>query len=216
MLTVRRPIIGTRRRRPVRARQRLVIHRQEVFLAERRRQLAQFVSRTRLRPGQVTKVTLHQEKVVGKVTNPRREMVITNGHGQFNVRKDKDPLHLGPRHQVKVALDLRHHRRKDSGRPVKVPRVYVHRPHPMQEVGGQGGDHLQVMVMDRRQLSRKVRQHRDAGFRMLVATCVDSRAVTVTFMDQMLRRHRHPQVCDALCVASGDVTHPATRLEFRH
>jgi len=41
-LTVRRPIIGTERRRPVRARQRLVIRRQEVFLAERRRQLAQF------------------------------------------------------------------------------------------------------------------------------------------------------------------------------
>ena len=79
MLTVRRPIIGIERHRPARARQRLVIRRQEVPLAERRRQLAQFVS-----------------------------------------------------------------------------------------------------------------------------------------MDQMPCRHKHPQGCDALCVAIGDATHPATRLEFRH
>jgi len=42
------------------------------------------------------------------------------------------PPHLGSRHQVKVALDLCRHRRKDSGRPVKVPRVCVHRLHPTQ------------------------------------------------------------------------------------
>ena len=67
-------------------------------------------------PGQVTKVTLHQEEVVGKETSLRKVMVITNGSGPVSVRKDKDPLHLDPRHQVKVALDLRRHRRKDSGR----------------------------------------------------------------------------------------------------
>ena len=71
-------------------------------------------------PGQVTKVTLHQEEVVGKETSLRKVMVITNGHGQVSVHKDKDPLHPDPRHQVKVALDLCRHRRKDSGRPVKV------------------------------------------------------------------------------------------------
>ena len=96
MLTVRRPIIGIERRRPVRARQRLVIRRQEVFLAERPRQLAQSVSRTRLSPGQVAKVTPHQEEVVGKETSSCKVMVITNGHGQVNVRQDKDPLHLDP------------------------------------------------------------------------------------------------------------------------
>jgi len=47
-----------------------------------------------------------------------------------------------PPHQVKVALDLCRHRRKDSGRPVKVPRVCVHRLHPTQEIGGQVGDRL--------------------------------------------------------------------------
>jgi len=51
-------------------------------------------------------------------------MEMANGHGQVSVRKDKDPLHLDPLLQVKVALDLCRHRRKDSGRPVKVPRVY--------------------------------------------------------------------------------------------
>ena len=45
--------------------------------------------------------------------------------------------------------------------------------------------------------------------------CVDSLAVTVIFMDQMLCRHKHPRVCDALCVANGDATHRAIRLEFR-
>ena len=216
MLTVRHPIIGTERRRLAKARQRLVIRRQEVLLAERRRLRAQFVSRTRLSPGQLTKVTQHQAEVVGKVTSLRQVMVITSGHGQVSVRKDKDPLHLDPRHQVKVALDLCRHRRKDSGRPVKVPRVYVHRLHPTQEIGGQDGDHLPVMVMDRPQLSRRARQHRDAGFTTLVVMCVDSQVVIAVFMDQMLCRHKHPQVCDALCVASGDATHPVIRLEFRH
>ena len=130
MLTVRHPIIGIERRRLVKARQRRVIRRQGVRLAVHQRRRAQFVSRTRLSPGQVTKVTLYQEEVVGKVTSLRKGMEITNGHGQVHVRKDKDPLLLDPRHQVKVALDLRRHRRKDSGRPVKVPRVCVHRPHP--------------------------------------------------------------------------------------
>ena len=101
-------------------------------------------------------------------------MVITNGHGQVNVHKDKDPLHLDPRHPVKVALDLCRHRRKDSGRPVKVPCVYVHRLHPTQGIEGRDGDHLQVMVIDRHQLSRRVRQHHDAGYRIMVVTCVDS------------------------------------------
>ena len=91
MLTVRRPIIGIERRQGSPA-----PSRQEVFLAERRRQLAQFVSRTRMSPGQVTKVTQHQEEVVGKETSPRKVIVITNGHGQVSVHKDKDPLHLAP------------------------------------------------------------------------------------------------------------------------
>jgi len=73
-----------------------------------------------------------------------------------------------------VALDLCRHRQKDSGRPVKVLRVYVHRLHPTQEIGGRVGDHLQVMVIDHHQLSRRVHQHRDAGFRIMVVTCVDS------------------------------------------
>ena len=55
------------------------------------------VSKTRKSPG------LHQEGDVGKVTSPRREIVIISDSGQVNVRKDKDPPHLDPRHQVKVA-----------------------------------------------------------------------------------------------------------------
>ena len=79
-------IIGIERRRLVRARQHLVIHRQEVRPAVRQRRRAQFVSRTRLSPGQVTKVTLHQEEVVRKVTSLRKGMEIANGHGQVNAR----------------------------------------------------------------------------------------------------------------------------------
>ena len=97
--------------------------RQEVFLAERRRQLAQFVSRTRLSPGQVTKVTQHQEEVVGNETSLRKVMVISNGHGQVSVRKDKDPLHLDPRHPVKVALDLCRHRRRQCAAGQGAPRL---------------------------------------------------------------------------------------------
>ena len=150
------------------------------------------------------------------MTSPRREMVTTNGNRQVNVHKDKDPPHLGPPHQVKVAFDLRRHRRKDTGRPVKVPRVCVHRLHLTQEIGGQVGDRLLAIAIDCHQLSRRVHQHRDAGCRTLVVTYVDSSAVIVSFMDRMLCRHRHPRVCDALCVVCGDATHPATRLEFRH
>jgi len=73
--TVRLPIIGTEKRRPVRARQLLVIRRQEVHLAVRRHRRVQFVFKTRKNPG------LHEEGDVGKVTNPRRKMVITNGNG---------------------------------------------------------------------------------------------------------------------------------------
>jgi len=47
MLTVRRPIIGTERRRPDKARQLLVIRRQEVHPAVRRRRRVRFVFRTR-------------------------------------------------------------------------------------------------------------------------------------------------------------------------
>jgi len=117
-------------------------------------------------------------------------MAITNGLGQVNVRKDRDPPHLGPRHQVKVALDLRCHCRKDSERPVKVPRVCVPRLHPTQEIGGRDGDRLPVMVIDRRQLSRRMRHHRDAGCRISVATCVGNSAVIASFMNRMLCRHK--------------------------
>ena len=78
------------------------------------------------------------------------------------------------------------------------------------------GDRLLAMVIDCRQLSRRVHQHRDAGCRTLVAMYVASSAVTVSFTDRMLCRRRHPRVCVALCVVCGDATHPATRLEFRH
>ena len=130
MLTVRHPIIGIERRRPVRARQRRVIRRQVVRPAVRQRRRAQFVSRTRSSLGQVTKVTPCQEEVVGKVTNLRKGMAITNGHGQVHVRKDRDPLLLDPRHLIKVALDLCRHSRKDGGRPVKVPHLCVPRLRP--------------------------------------------------------------------------------------
>ena len=106
MPTVRRPIIEMKRRRPVRARQHLEIRRQEVHLAERRRQRAQSVSRTRWSPDME-----HQEKVVG---SPRKSQ--PPNEPQANVHKDKAPLHLGPRRQVKVALDFRRHSRKDNGR----------------------------------------------------------------------------------------------------
>ena len=94
--------------------------------------------------------------------------------GRSASARTKDTLHLDPRHQFKVALDLRRHRRKDSGRPVKVPRVYVHRLHPTQGIGGRDGDRLLAMVIDYHQLSRRVHQQRDAGIQILVATCVDS------------------------------------------
>ena len=46
--------------------------------------------------------------------------------------------------------------------------------------------------------------------------CVDTLVVTTVCMVQMLCRHKHPRVCDALCVVVGDATYPATRVEFRH
>ena len=119
-----------------------------------------------------------------------------------------------------MALDLRRHRRKGSGRPVKVPRACVHRLHLTQEIGGQVGDRLLATEIDCHQLSRRVHQHRDAGCISLVAMSVESSAVTVGSMDQMLCWHKHLRVCDAMCVVDGDVDgdaiHPATRLEFRH
>ena len=97
MRIVQLPIIGIGRRRPVRARQLRVICRQAVHRAVRRRQRVRCVFKTRKNPGP------HQEGDVGKVTNPRREVVVTSDSGQVNVRKDKDPPRLDPRHQVKVA-----------------------------------------------------------------------------------------------------------------
>ena len=114
---VRHPIIGIERRRPARARQLRVIRRQVVHLAVRQHRRVRFVFRTRSNPD------LHQEGDVGKVISPRREMVITSDSGQVNVHKDKDPPHLALLHLIKVALDLRRHRRKDSGRLVQVPRT---------------------------------------------------------------------------------------------
>ena len=139
---VQHPIIGIERRRPVRARQRRVIRRQVAHLAVRQHQRVRFVFKTRKNPG------LHQEGDVGKVTSPRREIVTTSDSGQVNVRKDKDPPHLAPLHLIRVALDLRRHRRKDSGRPVKVPPACVHRLHPIQEIGGQDGDRLLATEID--------------------------------------------------------------------
>ena len=105
---VQLPITGIARRRPVRARQLRVIRRQVVPLAVRQHRRVRFVFKTRKNPD------LHQEGDVGKVTRPRREIVITSDSGQVNVRKDKDPPRLDPRHQVKVALDLCRHSRKDG------------------------------------------------------------------------------------------------------
>ena len=130
------PIIGIVRRRPVRARQLRVICRQVVHRAVRLHQRVRYVFKTRKNPG------LHQEGGVGKVTNPRREIVIISGSGQVSVRKDKDPPRLDPRHQVKVALDLCRHSRKDGGRPVGVLHFCVHRLRLVQETGGRDGDRL--------------------------------------------------------------------------
>ena len=68
-----------------------------------------------------------QEKVVGRETSPCK-VITAQGHGQANVHKNKGPLRLGPRRQVKVVLDFRRRSRKDSGRQVKVPRACVNRP----------------------------------------------------------------------------------------
>ena len=80
-----------------------------MHLAVRPHQRVRCVFKTRKSPG------LHQEGDVGKVTSPRREIVIISDSGQVSVRKDKDPPRLDPRHQVKVAPDLRRHSRKDVG-----------------------------------------------------------------------------------------------------
>ena len=53
--------------------------------------------------------------------------------------------------------------RKDSGRQVKVPRACVRRPHSIQEIGGRDGDHPPLIIIDRRQFSRRVRQQPSAG-----------------------------------------------------
>ena len=148
MLTVRHLIVRIERRRLVRFRRLRVIRRQVVHLAVCQRQRAQFIFRTRLSPGPpVTKVTLHQEGGVGKATRPRRGTVITNGHGQVHVHKDRDPPLLDPRHLIKVALDLCRHSRKDGGRPVREPHLCVPRLHPTQGVGGRIGDRPLAVVI---------------------------------------------------------------------
>ena len=63
-------------------------------------------------------------------------------------------------------------------RQVKVPRAYVRRPHSIQEIGGRDGDHPPLIIIDRRQFSRRVRQHSDAGIRMLKT---NSRQMKLTF-----------------------------------
>ena len=164
-----------------------------MHLAVRQHRRVRFVFRTRSNPD------LHQEGDVGKVISPRREMVITSDSGQVNVHKDRDLPHLAPLHLIRVALDLRRHRRKDSGRPVKVPHACVHRLHLTQEIGGQVGDRLLATEIDCHQLSRRVRQHRDAGFGILVVMCVDSQVATAIFMDPTLCHHKHPRLA-MLCV----------------
>ena len=92
--TVRHPIIGIERRRPVRARQLRVIRRQVVYLAVRQHRRVRFAFKTRKRPG------LYQEGDVGKVPSPPLEVAISSDSGQVNVRKDNDPPRLDPRHQA--------------------------------------------------------------------------------------------------------------------
>ena len=139
---VQLPIIGIVRRRPVRARQLRVICRQVVHRAVRLHQRVRYDFKTRKSPG------LHQEGDVGKATRTRREMVTTSDSGPVNVRKDKDPPRLDPRHQVKVALDLCRHSQKDGGRQVRVPHLCVHRLHPTQGIGGRVGGRLLATEID--------------------------------------------------------------------
>ena len=133
---VRHPKIEIERRRPVRARQLRVIHQRVVHRAVHLHQRVRYDFKTRKSPG------LHQEGDIGKVTRPRREIVIISDSGQVSVRKDKDPPRLDPRHQVRVALDLCRHSRKDGGRPVGVLHFCVHRFRLVRETGGRDGDRL--------------------------------------------------------------------------
>ena len=68
------------------------------------------------------------------------------------------------------------------------------------------------VVISCHQLSRRVHPHRDAGCLLRVVLFVESSAAIVGFIHAMLNGHKHPQVCNVMCVVVGGAcAHSASR-----